>query len=98
MKNSINEAMKGLLNATLCEIEKKFDGDVLNYYGPIIDGNENALCDIIEELEENGHRKATLIVILTTTGGSATAVERYVNIIRKHFSKPLGTFYCFTIL
>ena len=65
MKNSINEAMKGLLNATLCEIEKKFDGDVLNYYGPIIDGNENALCDIIEELEENGHRKATLIVILT---------------------------------
>ena len=66
MKNSINEAMKGLLNATLCEIEKKFDGDVLNYYGPIIDGNENALCDI--------HRKATLIVILTTTGGSATAV------------------------
>lgn len=104
MKNSINEAMKGLLNATLCEIEKKFDGDVLNYYGPIIDGNENALCDIIEELEENGHRKATLIVILTTTGGSATAVERYVNIIRKHYNKVIfivpdyaysaGTIFC----
>lgn len=26
MKNSINEAMKGLLNATLCEIEKNLMG------------------------------------------------------------------------
>ena len=42
--------------------------------------------------------------MLTTTGGSATAVERYVNIIRKHYSKVIfivpdyaysaGTIFC----
>lgn len=86
MRNSINEAMKGLLNSTLCDIEAKFDCDVLTYYGPIVDGNENALLDIIENLGKNVQRKPKLTIILTTQGGSATAVERYVNIIRKHYN------------
>ena len=50
MKNSINEAMKDLLDSTLCSIEKKLDCDVLTYYGPIVEGNENVLLEIIEEL------------------------------------------------
>ena len=87
MKNSINEAMKELLNSTLCSIEAELDCDVLTYYGPIVDGNENALLEIVEDLGKNCERK--LAIILTTTGGSATAVERYVNIIRKHYDKVI---------
>lgn len=104
MKNSINEAMKELLDSTLCSIEEKLDCDVLSYYGPILDGNENALLEIIEELGKNCMRKSMLAILLTTTGGSATAVERYVNIIRKHYSKVIfivpdyaysaGTIFC----
>lgn len=104
MKNSINEAMKELLDSTLCSIEEKLDCDVLSYYGPILDGNENALLEIIEELGKNCVRKSMLAILLTTTGGSATAVERYVNIIRKHYSKVIfivpdyaysaGTIFC----
>ena len=102
MKNSINEAMKELLNSTLCSIEAELDCDVLTYYGPIVDGNENALLEIVEDLGKNCERK--LAIILTTTGGSATAVERYVNIIRKHYDKVIfivpdyaysaGTIFC----
>ncbi|MBW4763395.1 serine dehydrogenasease [Prevotella melaninogenica] len=104
MKNSINEAMKELLDSTLCSIEKKLDCDVLTYYGPIVEGYENALLEIIEELGKNCVRKSKLAILLTTTGGSATVVERYVNIIRKHYSKVIfivpdyaysaGTIFC----
>ncbi len=104
MKNSINEAMKELLNSTLCNIEAKLDCDVLTYYGPIVDGNENALLEIVEDLGKNCERKPKLAIILTTTGGSATAVERYVNIIRKHYDQIIfivpdyaysaGTIFC----
>ena len=49
-------------------------------------------------------RKPKLAILLTTIGGSTTAVERYVNIIRKHYSKVIfivpdyaysaGTIFC----
>lgn len=104
MANSIMEALKGLLNETLCEIESKLGCNVLTYYGPIVDGNENALLDIVEYLIDPDVKKDTLAVILTTTGGSATAVERYVNIIKKHYQKVIfivpdyaysaGTIFC----
>ena len=63
MKNSINEAMKELLDSTLCSIEKKLDCDVLTYYGPIVEGYENALLEIIEELGKNCF--CVLIKVLT---------------------------------
>lgn len=70
---------------SLSELEQKTNSDVLCYFGPIIDGNENALLDIVEDLSKEPNKKDRLSIILTTNGGSATAVERYVNIIRKHY-------------
>ena len=53
----------------------------------VVDGNENVFLDIIEELADSPDKRDSLMVVLTTTGGSAMAVERYVNIIRKHYEK-----------
>ncbi|HJA55295.1 MAG TPA: serine dehydrogenasease [Candidatus Bacteroides intestinigallinarum] len=87
MEPPVNKALKALLNSTLAELENKIDSDVLTYYGPIVDGNENALLDIVEDLAKDMNKKEQLAIVLTTTGGSAMAVERYVNIIRKHYQK-----------
>lgn len=87
MEPPVNKALKALLNSTLAELENKIDSDVLTYYGPIVDGNENALLDIVEDLAKDMNKKEQLAKVLTTTGGSAMAVERYVNIIRKHYQK-----------
>lgn len=87
MEPPVNKALKALLNSTLAELENKIDSDVLTYYGPIVDGNENALLDIVEDLAKDMNKKEQLAIVLTTTGGSAMAVERYVNIIRKHCQK-----------
>lgn len=104
MEQPVNKALKEMLNNSLSSLEDQLDSDVLTYFGPIVDGNENAILDIVEELVNDGQKKDQLAIILTTTGGSAMAVERYVNIIRKHYNKVLfivpdyaysaGTIFC----
>lgn len=104
MEQPVNKALKEMLNSSLSSLEGQLDSDVLTYFGPIVDGNENAILDIVEELANDEQKKDQLAIILTTTGGSAMAVERYVNIIRKHYNKVLfivpdyaysaGTIFC----
>lgn len=103
MEQPVNKALKDLLNKTLLDLEETLQSDVLTYYGSIMDGNENVLRDIVEDIAKDTD-KEQLAVILTTTGGSSTAVERYVNIIRKHYNKIIfiipdyaysaGTIFC----
>lgn len=87
MENLVDKALKEMISNALLELEDIANSDVLCYSGPIVDGNENVFLDIIEELADSPHKRDSLMVVLTTTGGSAMAVERYVNIIRKHYEK-----------
>jgi hypothetical protein len=85
MEYPIDDTIKSLLNKELTDLEKYLEADVLTYYGPIFDGMEGAFLQVVEQLKsEKPHD--TLFIILTTNGGSATAVERYVNIVRYHYS------------
>jgi len=87
MKLPVDTSIQKLLGEKLLDIESQFQSDVLTYFGPILDGNENIILDIIEDLATGPDKKEKLLVVLTTTGGSAIAVERYVNIIRKHYNE-----------
>jgi len=104
INNPVDKAVASLLQNSLSDLEKVTNSDVLSYFGPIVDGNENAFLDIIEELATDPGKKDTLTVVLTTNGGSAIAVERYVNIIRNYYNKVVfivpdyaysaGTIFC----
>lgn len=104
MEQPVNKALKEMLNSSLAELEQQLNSDVITYYGPIVDGNENTFLDIVEELITDTNKKEQLAIVLTTTGGSAMAVERYVNIIRKHYNRVIfivpdyaysaGTIFC----
>lgn len=86
MQPSVHTTIKSLLHEKLLILEEKFDANVLSYYGQIVDGLENQMLGIIEDIvNDKENKKKNLIVVLTTTGGSAIAVERYVNIFRKHY-------------
>jgi len=87
MEYPIIDTIKSLLDAKLKELETLLDADVLTYYGPIFDGSESAFLQFVEQLKtQDGQKNSdTLFIILTTGGGSATAVERYVNIVRNHY-------------
>ena len=86
MKANVHTTIKDLLSKKFIEIETDTKADVFSYIGNISDGNEGAIQSLIEELAKDKDKKERLIIILTTTGGSAFAVERYVNIIRHHYT------------
>lgn len=104
MEPPVNAAVKDVLNKSLSDLEAALNCDVLNYYGPIVDGNENEFLDIVEDLAKDANKHEQLAIILTTNGGSPMAVERYVNIVRKNYSKVIfivpdyaysaGTIFC----
>lgn len=87
MKTPIDASISKLLNSKLKSIEAEFNSDVLAYIGPILNGNEKVILDIVEDLAKDKYKRDRMLVILTTSGGSAVAVERYVNIIRYHYSE-----------
>lgn len=87
MESQLENNLRLLLNSKLETLEKHLDADVLVYYGPIGNLNENVFLKLVEELAQNANHHNTLYILLTTTGGSAITVERYVNIIRYHYSE-----------
>lgn len=86
MKPSVDNIVSNLLNQKLIELENHFDADFLVYFGPF-EGGENHFLSVVEDLAKDENKKVKLFVILTTGGGSAIVVERFVNIIRKHYSE-----------
>jgi membrane-bound ClpP family serine protease len=87
VRPALNGQIQDLLIHNLIELESEVKGDVISYTGPIIDNNENIFLNIVEDLARDNDKKDKIFVIITTGGGSATAVERYVNILRKHYSE-----------
>ncbi|WP_312751293.1 SDH family Clp fold serine proteinase [Epilithonimonas hominis] len=87
MKPAVDLSIHQLLQEKLSQLEKYFDADFFVYYGPIVDGNENSVLRIIEDLASDSDKKDKIFIILTTNGGSAIAVERYVNILRHHYKE-----------
>jgi len=86
MEYPINDTIKSLLNKELMDLETYLSADVLTYCGPIFDGMEGNFLQVVEQLNQKKIHDR-LFIILTTNGGSATAVERYVYIIRNHYSE-----------
>lgn len=87
MKSNLDTTIHDLLNQKIIELEEHFDADIFTYYGLIIDGNEVPILKIIEQLADPETKRKRLFIILTTGGGSAIAVERYVNMIRHHYEE-----------
>lgn len=84
MEKSIFEENKKLMNEKLQMLENKLDADVLVYYGEIIQGADDRIKDIIEDLKKDLVVHERLFVILTTPGGSINPVKRMVAVFR-HF-------------
>lgn len=87
MKSPIDDTLKQLLQTKLEAIENFLQADVLVYYGSLAPVSANLFAKVIEDLKADTVKRDKLYVILTTLGGSAEIVERYVNILRYHYSE-----------
>lgn len=86
MKPTVDNIIISSLKKKLGKLESHFDADVLVYYGSF-EGGENPFLAIIEDLANDENKKDKLYVILTTRGGSAIVVERFVNILRHNYKE-----------
>lgn len=103
METTIHDVLKETLRSSLEELEKVLDSDVVVFTGSIFEGPENEFLSIIEDIATE-QKHSQLAIILTTNGGSATVVERYVNIVRQNYEKVIfvvpdyaysaGTIFC----
>lgn len=87
MNSPIEDSLKQLLNDKLAALETYLDADILVYYGDLGPLPPNVFTKLIEELKNDAVNHDKLYVILTTRGGSAEIVERYVNILRYHYKE-----------
>ena len=62
MNNPIDNAIKSMLNKALAELENVLNSDVLCYYGPLANGNENMMLQIVEELAQDPNKKGQLAI------------------------------------
>jgi hypothetical protein len=86
MKPVLDDQIHKLLLKRLLDLETHFDADVLNYFGPF-EGGESTFLKIIEDLSDDSQKKDKIFIVLTTGGGSATVVERFVNILRHNYEE-----------
>ena len=87
MNSPIEDTLKQLLTDKLKAIEAHLDADVLVYYGDLGPLPANVFLNLVEELQKDANKHDKLYVVLTTNGGSAEMVERYVNILRRHYTE-----------
>ena len=60
MKPALDATVRTFLQSKLEELEKEINSDMLCYYGPILDGNENVLLNIVEDLANDPNKKVFL--------------------------------------
>lgn len=80
----VDDSIKKLLKRHIEGLEKKLDGDVIFFYGPIMKGFAKLVDQLINDLVSC---KKRLFFILTTTGGDALEVERAVNVVRHYYEE-----------
>jgi Serine dehydrogenase proteinase len=79
-----NSVIETLLHERLTVLEGVVNGDVLAYFGPIIDPAHDLLRVAIDDLDE--HRRDKLVVVLETDGGFAESAERLQRAFRHNYS------------
>ena len=87
MKSPIDDTLRQMLQAKLEALELYLHADVFVYYGSLAPVSANMFAKLVEDLKADAVKNDKLYVILTTLGGSAEIVERYVNILRYHYSE-----------
>ena len=78
-----------MLKQRIIALEKALGADVLSFYGQIYDALVDPFLQVVEQLAaaNGGVQPQSLYVVLTTPGGSAHTVERFVHILRHHYTE-----------
>jgi hypothetical protein len=79
-----NDVIEHQLDDHARALESRVESDVLALFSPLLFGLEKLVRDLVEGHQDR-NADGKLMVVLETTGGFATVVERIVRVLRKHY-------------
>ena len=83
----LDRSILTLIHERARELEGLLNSDVVCYFGDINPVHFRVFRNFIEDVKQKSERKDdTLSIILRTAGGSAETAERYVTVVRHHYS------------
>ncbi|MBI5249390.1 MAG: ATP-dependent Clp protease proteolytic subunit [Desulfomonile tiedjei] len=82
-----DECIRTSLKQRAMDLEAEFKADVIFYNGPIYPGYDKRLADLIDVVKDNSPNQNRIAVFLHTGGGVVEIVEKFVDIIRFHYSE-----------
>jgi hypothetical protein len=65
----VDSVIKQALTKSLLELEGLPGADILTMFGPIIDGSEQIVLKLVEDLASVPDKKQKIFIVLTTPGG-----------------------------
>lgn len=87
MSGNLEKKTAKIVSQLLRNLEKVLEADVFTFYGPIVNGIEGTVKEIIEALHKHKDKHDSIYVILTTPGGSLPPVQRIVDILRRFYTE-----------
>lgn len=81
----LDETIIANLNSAAGKLESRFDADVMTYLGPIHEALLNEFRNFLEHLAKSERKRLAMLV--KTSGGSAQAAEKMVEIMRHHYEE-----------
>ena len=87
MVDKLEKANQEIMTEFLRKLESHLNGDVVTYFGEIVNGVEREVKDIIEALAKDDEKRERVYIVLTTPGGSLPPVQRMVDVFRYHYNE-----------
>ena len=63
MRPAVNTNIQTLLHNKLQELEQELSADIFSYFGPIVNGNENFVLKLIEDLASDAAKRDKIYVV-----------------------------------
>jgi hypothetical protein len=80
-----NEFVEQHLRGRLRALEAAFEADALTIIGGLVNGVDDFVRTMVEELRQQADARPRLAVLLTTNGGLVEPVRRMVDVFRRHY-------------
>lgn len=90
MKPNVHSTIKDLLNEKLNKLEEYFNADVFCYYGALVDGLENQILSIVEELANDDKLGQPVTIEEKVARAEEIAGQLSDNSFWKSHSRPIN--------
>lgn len=81
-----NDRIFEIVQRAQTSLEAKLEADVVYFFGEIRQNLLSWFREIIEKLAARPEKRDALAIVLTTPGGQAEAVEKLVEVVRRHYA------------